>query len=51
LHLLSQISYVLRDPDFYEAVVQQDTREKIFAEARRVEAALNSEDSHSTDNQ
>lgn len=40
LHLLSQISYVLRDPDFHSAIVRHKTREHIFAEARRVEASL-----------
>ncbi len=40
LHLLSQISYVLRDPDFHSAIVRHNSREQIFAEARRVEASL-----------
>jgi nitrogen PTS system EIIA component len=40
LHLLSQISFVLRDPDFHAAIVQHASREKILSEARRVEDSL-----------
>ncbi|RPH93766.1 helix-turn-helix domain-containing protein [candidate division KSB1 bacterium] len=40
LHLLSQLSFFLRDPGFHAAVVQHAPREKILLEAQRVEALL-----------
>ena len=43
LHLLSQLSFFLRDPAFHAAVVQHASRETILLEAQRVEASLRSE--------
>jgi PTS system nitrogen regulatory IIA component len=43
LHLLSQLSFFLRDPAFHAAVKQHASREIILAEAARVEASLRSE--------
>ncbi len=43
LHLLSQLSFFLRDPAFHAAVVQHASRETILLEAQSVEASLRSE--------
>ena len=43
LHLLSQLSFFLRDPEFHAAVVQHASRDTILLEAQRVEASLRSE--------
>ncbi len=43
LHLLSQLAYFLRDPEFHDAIVNQAPREKIIAELRRAETSLKSE--------
>jgi PTS system nitrogen regulatory IIA component len=40
LHLLSRLSYALRDPAFKDAVVHQAAREDLLAAAERCEAAL-----------
>ena len=48
LHLLSQLSYYLRDPGFHAAVVQHASRETILREAQRVEASLRSEAARTT---
>jgi PTS system nitrogen regulatory IIA component len=43
LHLLSRLAFVLRDAGFHSAVTQHAAREKILAEARRVEVSLSGE--------
>lgn len=40
LRLLSRLSFALQDPGFKAVVIRQGSRDEIFAEARRVEAAL-----------
>ena len=40
LRLLSRLSFALQDPGFKSVVTRQGSRDEIFAEARRVEAAL-----------
>ncbi|MCX7848283.1 MAG: PTS sugar transporter subunit IIA [bacterium] len=40
LHLLSRLAFALRDAGFKESVVKQERREKILAEAARVEGML-----------
>lgn len=40
LRLLSRLSFALQDPGFKSVVSRQGSRDEIFAEARRVEAAL-----------
>lgn len=40
LHLLSRLSFLLRDPGFKAVVTQQGSREEILAESRRAETAL-----------
>jgi PTS system nitrogen regulatory IIA component len=40
LHLLSRLSYALRDPAFKEAVVRQASREELMAAAERCERSL-----------
>lgn len=40
LHLLSRIAFALRDEGFKASVIKQETREKILAEAARVEGAV-----------
>jgi PTS system nitrogen regulatory IIA component len=40
LRLLSRLSFALQDPGFKAAVSRQGSRDEIFTEARRVEAAL-----------
>ena len=42
LRLLSRLSFALQDPAFKAAILRQGSRDEIFAEARRVEAALRS---------
>lgn len=41
LYLLAQVTFALRDPGFKNAVVQQQSQEKILEEARRVEKCFN----------
>jgi PTS system nitrogen regulatory IIA component len=43
LHLLSQLSFFLRDPEFHTAVVKHAARETILSEVQRVEALLRKE--------
>ncbi|MBI3824021.1 MAG: PTS sugar transporter subunit IIA [Planctomycetes bacterium] len=43
LQMLARLSYVLHDPAFREVVVRGGAKEKILAQARRVEAALSSD--------
>ncbi len=40
LQLLSRLAFVLRDPDFREALSKQPLREEIFAHLHRLESAL-----------
>lgn len=40
LHLLSKISFALRDARFKQTVLEQKSREEILVEARRVEASI-----------
>lgn len=40
LHLLSRLSFALRDPAFKDAVVRQASREEILAAAESCEAKL-----------
>jgi PTS system nitrogen regulatory IIA component len=40
LHILSRLTFALRDPVFKQGLLQQDSREVIFREAGRIEAML-----------
>lgn len=40
LHLLSRLAFTLRDAGFHDVISRVGSRDEIFAEARRVEAAL-----------
>jgi nitrogen PTS system EIIA component len=40
LRLLSRLSFALQDPSFKAALMQEGSRDEIFAEARRIEATL-----------
>lgn len=42
LRLLSRLSFALKDPGFKAVLAQQGSRDEIFAEVRRIEAALGS---------
>ena len=48
LHLLSRLSYCLRNPDFKAVIQRQGSREEIFAAARQVEASIVTAKSTST---
>lgn len=40
LHLLARLAFALRDSDFRDGVLREDSREEILSEARRVESSF-----------